>query len=78
MTQASIVPESYAAWRHCIEVDCGLRLDIDYVNQRIAALANAADFQTQQFVRCWGEAHRQRVIGWFRRARDEAQTRDRS
>lgn len=66
-----IVPDSYAAWRHCIEVDCGLRLDADYIRQRIAALEDVRDFHTQQFVRRWGEPHRQRIVGWFRQAQEQ-------
>lgn len=66
-----IVPDSYEAWRHCIEVDCGLSLDAAYIRQRIAALEDPGDHHTQQFVRRWGEPHRQRVVAWFRRARDE-------
>jgi len=64
----SIIPNSYQAWRHCIEVECQLRLTPDYIQSRIAALDNLADFHTQQFVRRWGEAHRQQVLGWFRQA----------
>lgn len=67
----NIVPDSYAAWRHCIEVDCGLLLGADYIRQRIAALEDTGDYHTQQFVRRWGEPHLQLVTGWFRRARDE-------
>ena len=67
----TVVPDNYAAWKHCIEVDCGLTLDLDYVRGRIAALENPADIHTQQFVRRWGDLHRQRVIGWFHRAEGE-------
>ena len=67
----SLVPATYAAWRHCIEVECGLRLEAGYIRQRIAALEDAADHHTQQLVRRWGEPHRQRVVAWFQRARDE-------
>jgi len=64
----TIIPRTYEAWRHCIEVECGLRLTPDYIRQRIAALENPQDFHTQQFVRCWGEAHRVQVLDWFRQA----------
>lgn len=71
----SIVPDSYAAWRRCIEVDCGIRLDADYIAQRIASLEDPRDFHTQQFVRRWGEPHRQRVAAWFRQAQSELGSR---
>ncbi|MBS7455769.1 hypothetical protein [Coralloluteibacterium stylophorae] len=71
----SIVPDSYEAWRHCVQVDCGLRLDGDYVQRRIAALEDPRDFHTQQLVQRWGDPHRQRVVGWFRRALAESAAR---
>lgn len=71
---AAVVPDTYAAWRHCIEVDCGLRLDAAYVQQRIAALGNPVDFHTQQFVRRWGDVHRRQVLDWFRQAQRELGT----
>lgn len=69
--KGNIVPDSYEAWRHCIEVDCALRLDAAYIQQRIDALEDSRDFHTQQFVRSWGEAHRQCVVAWFRQAKNE-------
>ncbi|KAF1711312.1 hypothetical protein CSC70_05210 [Pseudoxanthomonas kalamensis DSM 18571] len=70
-----IVPDSYEAWRYCIEVDCGLQLNASYIRERIAALGDASDYHTQQFVRRWGEPHRQRVVTWFLRAGKELDTR---
>jgi len=64
----TIIPDSYQAWRHCIEVECRLQLTPAYIQARIAALNNPHDFHTQQFVRCWGEEHRQQVLGWFQQA----------
>lgn len=71
MSPAPLIPDSYAAWRHCIEVECGLVLHLDYIAQRIAALQDAHDHHTQQFIRCWGEAHRRQVLDWFAQARAE-------
>ena len=67
---ASIVPDTYAAWRHCIEVECRIPLTLAFVQQRLAALEDAGDFHTRQFVERWGEAHRQRVVEWFRQSRE--------
>lgn len=69
-----IIPDSYATWRHCIEVECRIPLTLDYVRQRIAALDNPADFHTCQFVARWGEAHRQKVVAWFRQSQEALQS----
>ena len=67
MSAGALVPESYAAWRRCIEVDCGLEL----TPARLQALADDRDPRTRRFVAQWGEAQRQRVLGWLDEARAE-------
>lgn len=66
-----MIPDSYSAWRHCIEVDCRLALTPDFVRERLAALADPGDFRTEQFLRCHGAAHLARVRGWFAQALQE-------
>jgi len=63
-----MIPQSYDQWRRCIEVDCGIPLTPDFIRARLAELVEPSDFRTVQFVRLYGEAHRQRVITWFQQA----------
>ncbi|MCD0246342.1 hypothetical protein JWH11_12560 [Xanthomonas melonis] len=65
------LPESYAAWRHCIEIDCAQPLTATFIAQRLAALNDPTDHHTQQFLRCWGQAHHWGVLEWFERAGSE-------
>ena len=67
---AGIVPASFAEWRRCIEVDCGIELTPAFIAARRRALADARDPHTRRFVEHWGEAHRRRVLAWL----DEAAT----
>ncbi len=62
---------AYDDWKHCITVLCGIPLTQAYVNERLAALRNPADYKTQKFLEAWGEAHLERVIGWFEQAEQE-------
>lgn len=64
---------SYEEWKHCIVTLCGIPLTSDYVEARIAALSNPADYGTQRFVELWGAPHLERVRGWFERAGAELQ-----
>ncbi|MCE3004489.1 MAG: hypothetical protein ACK59M_09790 [Pseudomonadota bacterium] len=63
-----MIPATYESWRRCIEVDCGLVLEPAFIAARLAELRDADHERTAQFVRCYGDAHRQRVIGWFEQA----------
>lgn len=63
-----MIPETYEQWRHCIEVDCGIPLTRSFIDERLQELATPSDFRTQQFIRLYGGAHRDRVLGWFRQA----------
>ncbi|MEM6896528.1 MAG: hypothetical protein AAF576_04065 [Pseudomonadota bacterium] len=67
----SFIPESYEDWKHCITVSCGIPLTQSYVEERLAALSDATDFNTQKFVERWGEAHLARTLGWFQQAAEE-------
>jgi len=68
--EASIIPQNYEEWRHCIIVECGLELSPSYIQKRITALQDNSEYYTQQFVRKYGKQHHQRVLGWFMQARD--------
>lgn len=65
------VPQDYDAWRHCIEVDCGIQLTAPWIEQRIAALNDERDHHTRRFVELWGPAHHERVLGWLGQALKE-------
>lgn len=69
-----MIPATYAQWRHCIEVDCGIALEPQFIAARLDALARMGD-EAQRFARLYGDAHLQRVIHWFRQAQAEAPPR---
>ncbi|MFO3704294.1 hypothetical protein ACI6Q5_04745 [Xanthomonas codiaei] len=71
MTISAVIPASYSAWRHCIEVDCAQPLTAPFIAQRLASLRDPREHHTQQFLRRWGEPHHRRVIAWFERADGE-------
>lgn len=65
MSARSLVPETFADWRCCIEEDCGITLTPAFVAGRLRALADDSDPHTRRFVAQWGDAHRRRVLGWL-------------
>lgn len=71
ITSPPLVPQSYEDWKHCITVLCRIPLTPEYIDARIAALANPSDYGTQRFLQVWGPDHLRQVQEWFERARDE-------
>lgn len=69
------IPRDYAAWRHCIEVSCGIPLTAAFVAERLRILGDPAREETRRFVASWGQAHLERVLGWFQRAAASLATR---
>lgn len=67
-----MIPENYASWRHCIEVDCRQPLTPAFVSERITELSDLQHERTQQFIRRYGELHHQRVLAWFTQAMQSA------
>lgn len=63
--------KTFDDWKHCITVDCGIPLTLDFVEERLVALADPTDFHTQKFVAFWGDAHLARVVSWFEQAKRE-------
>ena len=63
------IPQSYEHWRHCIEHWCGIEMSPEFIEARIGALDNPDDEHTQRFIDCYGESHRQAVLGWLKQAR---------
>jgi hypothetical protein len=70
-----MIPDSYPAWRQCIEIDCGIPLTEGFIRERIAALQDLRDFRTEQFIRCYGQLHLDRVRAWFAQALAECSTK---
>lgn len=64
-----VIPETYAQWRHCITVECGIALTRAFVDERLAALRVPVGEEGRRFVQLYGEAHLQRVRAWFEEAR---------
>lgn len=62
------LPGSYAEWHRCITVGCGITLTPAYIEARIAELGNTEEAETKRFTELYGEAHRERVLGWFEQA----------
>ena len=62
---------TYEDWKHCITVLCGIPLTTDYINQRLEELKNPSDYGAKKFIDTWGDAHLDRVIGWFEKAKRE-------
>lgn len=70
----SFVPDSYEDWKHCITVKCDIPLTPRYVDERIAALTDDSDYNTQKFIERWGSQHHARTVAWFQRAKEELST----
>jgi hypothetical protein len=65
------IPATYADWRRCIEVDCGIALTAAFINERLAALGNLRDEHTRRFCDLYGDAHLATVVRWFEQAKDQ-------
>ncbi|MEM8538016.1 MAG: hypothetical protein AAGF56_09160 [Pseudomonadota bacterium] len=66
-----MIPQTYEEWKHCITVTCDIPLTSSYVAERIDALNDRKQFQTQRFIDRWGEAHYAQTVIWFEQASKE-------
>jgi len=70
VTSPERISLDYEQWRHCITVDCRIRLTRDFLVDRLEALSRTTGEDTQRFVSAWGETHRVRILGHMQRALD--------
>lgn len=70
-----MIPTTYEAWRHCIEVDCRIPLTREFITQRLRELDDRGVYSTEQLQRRYGEAHVDQLKRWFRRAAEELDVR---
>jgi hypothetical protein len=66
-----MIPDTYEAWRHCIEIDCGIPLTRAFIDQRLRELDDRAIYSTQQLFRRYGDDHVAQLKRWFQRAAGE-------
>ena len=67
---APFIPENYSQWQNCIVNECGIPLTEAFVDKRIATMEDLKNEHTRQFIRCFGEAHYESVLVWFKQAKD--------
>ena len=68
--KSAVIPYNYEIWHHCITVDCDLELTPDYIEERISSLQDTNNFRTKQFVKLYGDQHRENVLSWFKQAQN--------
>lgn len=67
----SAIPSNYEDWKHCITIDCNIKLTVPYIQERITALGDVQNTHTQAFAKLYGDAYRQTVLHWFQKAKQE-------
>ncbi len=65
--KSSEIPKTYEAWLRFTTEQCNVELTPEFARQRVAALEDAKSAEAVSFARLYGEAHRARVVEWFRR-----------
>lgn len=65
------IPQTYAAWRHCITVDCGIPLTLAFIEARLAVYTDENNLENHRFRKLYGDTHRQNVQRWLQQARQE-------
>lgn len=70
----SFIPKTYEDWKHCVTVKCDVPLTQEFVAERLSALNDRSNYQTQKFIDRWGSAHHAQTLAWFEQAAKELAT----
>ena len=60
-----VLPQTFEEWKYCIEIKCNIKLTNNYIQQRIEALTNPTDNNSNEFVKLYGESYKEQVLQWF-------------
>ena len=64
-----LIPQTYAQWRHCIEVECGIPLEpAAFIQARLQVFRDPLSEESQRFTTLYGQQHAHNVLGWFEQA----------
>ncbi|MCH2191376.1 MAG: hypothetical protein MK188_10670 [Gammaproteobacteria bacterium] len=69
--KSPIIPTNFEEWKHCIEVECGLKLSKQFIEMRIKSMEDSTEHYTQQFIKRYGNQYHLQVLGWFRTAHSQ-------
>lgn len=61
-----MIPVDYIEWRHCIEIECGLRLDEEFAVERLKTLSDFNHQETKKFVAIYGPEHLENICKWYK------------
>jgi hypothetical protein len=68
-----MIPHPYTDWSHCITVDCGIQLTMEYIRERLEELRNPGHSKTIEFTSLYIQQHTENVIRWFEQAQNAPQ-----
>jgi hypothetical protein len=68
-----MIPSTYQAWKHCIQEECKIKLEPNFIQQRLAELKDERHPKTLEFIRHYGKEHTRLVVSWFEQALSEVQ-----
>jgi len=69
--EKSVIPDSYEAWKQCIETDCQIKITKAYLQTRLSTLKNEKNAETKKFIELYGTEHHQNVVSWHTKALSE-------
>lgn len=66
-----MIPKTYLEWYHCITVECSIPLTLDFILHRLDVLETPGNQETRRFISLYGKDHLNKIIEWFKKARNE-------
>ena len=64
-------PQNYEQWKYCITVECGIKINANFVSKRLEVWRNEKSAETKRFRHLYGDAYWRMMIAWFEQAEHE-------
>jgi hypothetical protein len=66
-----MIPQNYIEWKDCIENKCKIKIDSQFIDNRIKVYKDPENEETKKFVTLYGESYLSNVIFWLEKAKNE-------
>lgn len=66
-----LLPQTYAAWRYCVEQRSKVTITAAFLDERLTTLADLNHAEPKQLVTWFGHDYLVRLISWVKQARAE-------
>ncbi len=66
-----MIPVNYSQWKDCIENKCKIKIERQFIDNRLKVYKDPNNEKTKKFIALYGSNHLSNVVFWLEKAKNE-------